>query len=83
MTPAADTTVDDVVADLSEAVPNATAQDNVIATASSGIDVDPHQIPLPAETDNEMFDVYPPAAIVNKTGRQEESGEAPATESQT
>ncbi|PBK70534.1 hypothetical protein ARMSODRAFT_1018061 [Armillaria solidipes] len=84
MTPAADTAADDAVAVRPEAVPNATAQDNPIATTPSNIDAEqPHLIPLPAETDDEMFDVNPSAANVDEASRQEKAGEVSATKSQT
>ncbi len=44
---------------------------------------EPHLIPLPEETDNEMSDVNSPSATVIEKNCPEKSGESAAMQSQT
>ncbi len=49
-----DTAVDDTLDIRPKAVPNATAQDSMIATMMEEISANLHNVPLPADTDEDM-----------------------------
>ncbi len=59
------------VAASTDAVPNATAQTDSIAMMPVDGSVEPHLIPLSAETDDEMFNALRSASILGETKHKE------------
>ncbi|KAK0242146.1 hypothetical protein EDD85DRAFT_785312 [Armillaria nabsnona] len=81
MTPMVDTAVDDAVEIRPEAVPNATAQGNMIAMMPVETSANPHDIPLPEETDEEMSEVHVPTAEVEVDAQEKLPEVMPAAKS--
>ncbi len=79
MTPTVDTAADDALDIRTEAVPNATAQDPMIATTTEEISADPHDIPLPVDTDEDMSEIQIPTAEIVMIAQKKNRDPAPTT----
>ncbi|KAK0432704.1 hypothetical protein EV421DRAFT_1742096 [Armillaria borealis] len=83
MTPMVDTAGNNTLDIRAKAMPNATAQDPMIATTLVESSANPHDIPLPTETDKEMSKILVPIAEVEVIAQVKFPDTMPTIKSQT
>ncbi len=79
MTPMVDTAADDTLDIRTKAMPNATTQDPMIATMTEEISADPHNIPLPVDTDEDMSEIQIPTAEIVMIAQKKKRNPTPTT----